>query len=51
MIPGGNIPGDVRKGRPARPKGLAKFRADDVGVSDPELLTTGEVDREMGEDD
>ena len=45
------MPGEVRKGRPARPTGLAKFRADDVGVSDGELLTTGEVDRERGEDD
>ena len=57
FIPGGRIPGEVRKGRPAppRPKGLPKFKAaaaaaDDVGVNDPGFETTGEVGRERGED-
>lgn len=58
FIPGGRIPGDVRKGRPAaaRPKGLPKFNAaaaaaEDVGVREAGLVTTGEVGRERGEDD
>ena len=53
FIPGGRIPGDVRKGRPAaaRPKGLPKFNAaaaaaEDVGVREYGSVTTGEVGRE-----
>ena len=54
FIPGGRSPGEVRNGLPANPNGLPKFNAaaaDEVGVNDPELETTGEVGTEMGDDD